>query len=326
MQRLYLCVLGLALLAACKKSSSTSGGTDLSGNRLTYVLEDNSNTTLFSAALTYTHLGDTLLNPGPYTLLVPNDNAFEGSGYPDIVSIYGTPEALMNQTISYHILGGTYYLDQLPFAFNQEISSLHGDKMYVTHWVKNNDTILTINGTQVTTLNLPAVNGVIQVINSVLSPPIYNSIHQALEGDTALTFFNEAMNHTGLTDSIASGSTPYTVFAPINNAFRKLGFFSTDSILATDPAVLAAILKYHILSGRRFIYDYVLSSDATNTTSQTMIDGNSAAIVLIPGGSGFSGITIQGSGNTSASNLVKSNILAGNGVVHEIDQALKLTF
>jgi uncharacterized surface protein with fasciclin (FAS1) repeats len=185
---------------------------------------------------------------------------------------------------------------------------------------------VTINGTQVTTANLPAVNGLIQVINAVLTPPIYNSIHQALEGDTALTFFNEAMDRTGLTDSIAQGSTPYTVFAPINSAFRKLGFFSTDSILATDPQVLSSILKYHILSGRRFIYDYVLTSDASNTTSQTMIDGNSAAITLIQGGSGFSGITIQGSGNTGASNLIRSNILAGNGVIHEIDQALKLTF
>lgn len=319
--------MGLVLaLAACKKSGTSSGGNDLSGNRLTYVLEDNSNTSLFSAALTYTHLGDTLLKPGPYTVLVPNDNAFQGSGYPSIVSVYGTPEALMNQTISYHILGGTYYLDQLPFAFNQEISTLHGDKMYVTHWVKAGDTVITINGTQVTTLDLPAVNGVIQVINAVLTPAIYKNIHEALEGDTSLTYFNEAMDHTGLTDSIGEGSAPYTIFAPTNSAFRQLGFFSTDSILATDPQVLSSILKYHILSGRRFIYDYVLSSDATNTTAQTMIDGNSAAITLIPGGSGFTGITIQGSGNTSASNLVRSNILAGNGVVHEIDQVLKLTF
>lgn len=315
-------VLGLGL-TACKKNDSPSSqaSQEASGNRLTYVIGDNDDLDLFSTALTYTHLDDTLLMPGPYTVLVPTNEAFNGSGYADAVAVDGTNNVLMKEIISYHILGGTYYLNELPFAFNQEINTLHGDKMYVTHWIKGGDTVLTINGTQVTTNNLPASNGLIQVVNAVLNPPIYSNIHEALAADTALSFFNEAMNHTGLTDSIGKGSAIYTVFAPVNNAFRQLGFPSTDSILATDPAVLSAILKYHILNDRRFIYDYVLSTDATNLSAQTMIDGNSAAIQV-----NGSGITIQGSGNTSPSNLVLSNILAGNGVVHEIDQALKLTF
>ncbi|TDX00761.1 fasciclin domain-containing protein [Dinghuibacter silviterrae] len=327
MQRIYFYITALALaLTACKKDSS-SGNSLAAGNRLTYVIGDNGNLSLFTAALSYTHLGDTLLKPGPYTVLVPNDNAFNASGYANVVAVEGTSSALMDQIISYHILGGTYYLNELPFSFNQEISTLHGDKMYVTHWVKAGDTILTINGTPVIAYNLPASNGVIQVLSAVLNPPIYKNIHEALSGDTALTFFNEAMNHTGLTDTIAEGSAVYTVFAPTNSAFRALGFMSTDSILATDPAILSAIIKYHVLSDRRFIYDYILSTDASGVSGQTMIDGSSATVTLISSGPGtYSGITIQGAGNTSASNLVRSNILAGNGVVHTIDQVLKQTF
>lgn len=325
MKRITICILVMALgLASCKKSSAPSS--DASGNRLTYVIGDNDDLSLFSAALSYTHFSDTLLQTGPYTVLVPNNTAFNASGYSGVVDVEGTSNVLMDQIIAYHILGGTYYFNELPFSFNQEVSTLHGDKMYVTHWIKDGDTIITINGTSVTTSNILTSNGLIQVISAVLNPPIYQNIHQALEADTALTFFNEAMNVTGLNDSIGASGV-YTVFAPTNNAFRALGFPTIDSILATSPAVLDGILNYQILNGRRFIYDYVLSTDDSGVGVQTMLDGSSVSVTLVSSGPGtYSGITLQGAGNTSASNLVKSNILAGNGVVHEIDQVLKLTF
>ncbi len=326
MQRINICLMVLVLgLVSCKKSSSSSS--QKAGNQLTYVIQDNDDLSLFSTALTYTHLGDTLLQPGPYTVLVPDNNAFSSSGYSGVVAVEGTSNALMTQIIAYHILGGTYYFNELPFAFNQEVRTLHGDKMYVTHWILNGDTVITINGTQVTTSNIVTANGLIQVINAVLNPPIYQTIHQALEGDTALTFFNEAMNVTGLNDSIAGSNGAYTVFAPTNSAFRALGIMTEDSVLATSPAVLSSILDYQILSGRRFIYDYVLSIGPSGVGSETMLDGNSVTVTLVSSGPGtYSGITLQGPGNSSAASLAKSNILAGNGVVHEINQVLKSTY
>ena len=323
---LYLLLLLPVVFSACKKDSPTAGADDRD-NRLSFVMSANFNLTLFTAGLDYTHYADTLQQPGPYTVLAPSDAAFEAAGYSSAVAIQAAGSA-MNQLIGYHILGGVYPLDQLPFLFNQEIRTLDDEAMYVTHWVKNNDTVVTINGATVISLNLPASNGVIQVLNQVLNPSLYTTVQQAVAADPALTYFNAALLHSGLAATL-QGAGPFTLFAPVNSAFVAMGYPTTDSINHTDPAVLASLLNYHILSGRRFVNDFVLTTDATNNSQQVMLDGTNITVHLVPDPSNpgsYSGITVQGTGNTSASTLVRQNVLAGNGVLHTIDQVLKTEY
>lgn len=290
-------------------------------------MADNFNLTLFTVGLNYTHYSDTLLQPGPYTVLAPTDAAFQAAGYPDAVSVIGAGP-ILKPLISYHILGGTYRLNQLPFQFNQEVKTLNGNLMYVTHWVRGNDTVLTINGATVISYNVAASNGLVQVINQVLSPAVYGDVQTAIAADPALTYFNAALLRTGMSD-LLKGKGPFTLFAPTNNAFVALGFPTTDSINKTDVGVLKAILSYHIVSGRRFINDYILTAGSGNTGQQAMSDGNNVAFQLVPDYSNpgsFTGITLTGSGNTVPANLVRQNVLAGNGVLHTIDEVLKSTF
>ena len=324
-KRLFLLLLPVLMLISCKKSSSSTAS-DGYDNRLGFIMSDNFDLTLFNVGLTYTHYSDTLLQPGPYTVLAPSDEAFEAAGYANAVAVQAAG-GLMNQIIGYHILKGTYQLNLLPYEFNQQIRTLDGDLMYVTHWVKDGDTVITINGATIQSLNLPASNGLIQVLNQVLSPALYDNVQQAITADSSLTYFNAALLQSGLLTTL-QGTGPFTVFAPTNTAFRNAGFLTTDSISRTDPAVLTALLTYHILSGRRFVNDYILTTGATNTSVQGMLDSNNVTINLIAGSTPgtYSGITIQGSGNTKVSNLIRQNVLAGNGVLHTIDQVLETNF
>lgn len=312
----------LALLLGCKKDKNTPANAD-NNNRLGYVISDNFNLSLFNTGLNYTGLYP-LLNSGQrLTILAPDDPSFNAAGYADATAVTSANKAQLAAVLRYHILAGKYDFNTLPFLFNQEVKTIDGLSMYVTRWVKDADTVLTINGTQIVSKNLAGSNGLIQVINSVLTPSTYPLLSQAIAGNDSLTFFNQALIRANLADMLQQAG-PYTVFAPTNGAFKAAGYPSLESINSADPSTLAALLKYQMLSGRKFVYDYVLGTDASNTSKQTMLDGNNVTINLLQNGiQQYTGITLRGIGNTTQATLLKQNVLTGNGVLHIITQVLK---
>lgn len=315
----------MVILASCSKDEQPVDNGDLD-NRLGYIIEDNKfNFSFFNAALIVTGTTPLLLEKGPFTVLVPDNTAFLNDGYIDEQAVMTRSRAFLDNMVQYHILDGTWELNRLSFRFNHEITTHGGAKMYVTRWVKDGDTVLTINGARVLAQNLPASNGLIQVLNDVLAPLTQQDLSDAIAADTSLTFFNVALQQAGM-KTLLEGEGPYSIFVPSNNAFRAEGFPSIDSVNNTDPAILRDMINYHILNGRRFIYDYVLSTDASEQNQQAMLNGNNINIQLIRSGLDYSGITVQGTGNTSAATIIRGNVLAGNGVLHVIDQVLKENF
>jgi uncharacterized surface protein with fasciclin (FAS1) repeats len=318
---IYVLVL-LLILASCEKNNDTSPENE-NLNRISYVIADNMfNFSSFNAAMQRTGYITRLAGDGPYTVLVPDNKAFAKSGYSNSDAVIRESGAVLNNIVSYHVLSGTWELNKLPYTFNQELVTDKGAKMYVTHWVKNTDTVLTINGTRVLTYNLPADNGLIQVIDAVLQPLVHNTLSNAVAADTSLTFLNVALQQADM-KSMLSGDKVYTVMAPTNDAFRKKGFLSADSVGKTNPAALREMLYYTMFEGRRFIYDYVLTTDATDRSQQTMLNGNNINVKLTKTGAQYTGITLQGPGNTAPVNVIKGNVLTGNGVMHTIDQVLR---
>lgn len=296
-------------------------------SRLGNVIADNFNLSLYNVALNYTGVISELNSSQTLTVLAPNDASFMSAGYLDAVAIKGANKELLTMVIQYHVLQGKYNFNTLPFLFNQEVNTIGGLKIYATRWIKGADTVLTLNGSQIISKNLPGSNGLIQVINAVLTPPTYPLLTQAIANNDSLTFFNQALIRANLT-TILQGTGTYTVFAPSNGAFNALGYATIDSINKTSPAVLKALMNYQILQGRKFIYDYVLSSDSTNTSQQAMFDGNNVTIDLIQdyNTGKYTGITINGIGNSQPATIIQGNILTGNGVVHVINQVLKPNF
>eukprot|EP01132_Coremiostelium_polycephalum_P020616 gene20616-24497_t len=140
-----------------------------------------------------------------------------------------------------------------------EIKSANGGKLFVTHWVKGPDTVLTINGSKILSKNVKASNGLIQVIDRVLEPYTYNYVTEAIASNRKLTLFYQALQRAGLIE-ILNGKGPYTIFAPDNAAMTAFGLNSVESINQMDPAVLLRLMRYHIIADRRFVYDYILST------------------------------------------------------------------
>ncbi len=117
-----------------------------------------------------------------------------------------------------------------------------------------------------------------------------------------------AVKAAGLVDTL-SGTGPFTVLAPTNDAFAKLPSGLLEKLLLpANKAALIQILKYHVVSGKSMAADVLLLNNQTITTvegSKISVKVNGNAVVL--------------NGNT---NITATDIAASNGVIHQIDQVL----
>ncbi|TKC58040.1 fasciclin domain-containing protein [Pedobacter hiemivivus] len=322
---LFSLMLMTILGISCSKDDQQNS--DYDNNKINLVIADNFNLSAFSAALKRSGLDKSLQEgAGPYTALVPSDAAFTAAGYSGAVGVMTANPTTISRIANYHTLDGKYELNKLPFLFNQELRS-RGGKLYATHWIKGQDTILTLNGSRVISKNIPASNGLIQVVNRVLTPYLHDLLGDAIAAEASTTLFTQALRSSGLLQTINEAG-PYTIFAPNNTAMQAIGYISIEQISNTNPTELKRFVNYHIVKDRRFIYDYILSTGPSNSSRQAMLDGNSVTMTLVPDESAvgsFKEITLRGIGNTTEVKLLKQDILSGNGVLHIIDGALRIT-
>lgn len=109
----------------------------------------------------------------------------------------------------------------------------------------------------------------------------------------------KALTAAGLVDTL-KGPGPFTVFAPTDAAFAKIPPAQLNALLA-DKAMLVKVLTYHVVPGR------VVAADVKTGQVKT-VEGESLNVKASNGG-----VTVNNA------NVVKTDILASNGVIHVID-------
>jgi uncharacterized surface protein with fasciclin (FAS1) repeats len=113
-----------------------------------------------------------------------------------------------------------------------------------------------------------------------------------------------AVKAAGLADTL-SGSGPFTVFAPTDEAFAKLPKGTVDDLLKPEnKQKLAGILTYHVVPGK------VMAADVKTMKAKTV--NGAQADVKVDGKS----VTID------EAKVVKTDIAASNGVIHVIDTVI----
>ncbi len=119
----------------------------------------------------------------------------------------------------------------------------------------------------------------------------------------------EAVQAAGLVDALKAPG-PLTVFAPTDEAFAAAlkSLNVTKEQLFADKTKLAAILKYHVVSGK------VMAADVVKLDGKTAATLNGATIKIAVAGS-----TVTLNGDTK---VTKTDITASNGVIHVIDKVL----
>jgi uncharacterized surface protein with fasciclin (FAS1) repeats len=272
------------------------------------VVNTNADFSLLRAAVTKANLG-AALSSGTLTVFAPNNAAFQASGL-DAAAINALSEAAARAVLQYHVVDGRQTAASLPSGDNSAVTALSGGTLYVT----KNGANVSVNGARVVTADVAASNGVIHVIDRVLRPAMGNLVETAIAAGANFTYLVAAVQRAsqGTTNvaNILSGAGPFTVFAPVNQAFIAANFPTIASIQAADPDALTRILTYHVVPGRVFSTNLVNGNVAT-------AQGGNVSINL------GTGVQVTGLGNGgSAANVVAPNVLATNGVIHAIDRVL----
>lgn len=263
------------------------------------------------AALVETELDDVLRGEGPFTVFAPTDAAFA-----DLLTALGiTAEDLLADPnlasyLTYHVLSGEFLaadvLELAPFV----IETVNGNVVNITVVDGN----VFINDAQVVMTDIVTTNGVIHVIDAVILPPSDIVTTATDAGD--FTILLQALDQAGLTATL-QGPGEFTVFAPTDAAFTALlaELNITAQDLLADPN-LSSILLYHVLDGSVYSYDLLEEFAYYNNNPLFPETLNGSALKV------FFNALNELSVNNETTNIVSTDILANNGVIHVIDEVL----
>lgn len=121
--------------------------------------------------------------------------------------------------------------------------------------------------------------------------------------DKRFTTLVAAVKAAGLVETL-KGKGPFTVFAPTDDAFKKLPAGTVEGLLKDLPA-LKNILLFHVVSGK------VMAADVVKLKSASTVLGKPVAIKVT-----------NGKVAVNDANVVITDIEASNGVIHVIDKVL----
>ena len=149
----------------------------------------------------------------------------------------------------------------------------------------------------------------------VASKPVGNkTIVELAQGNPQLSTLVTAVTAAGLGETL-SGTGPFTVFAPSNDAFAKVDKATLDGLL--QPASKGVLLTYHVVAGN------VKSGDL----AKMIVDGKgTATIKTLNGGNlkasmaGDKIVLTDAKGGKST--VTEADVVASNGTVHVVDTVL----
>ena len=266
-------------------------------NTVVDIIVNSENHTTLEAAVTAAGLAETLSGDGPFTVFAPTDDAFAALPAGTIDALLADPSGALTDILLYHVIGAKVMSTDL--SDGQMAETLLGKDVKVTI---NNDGVF-INDAKVTVADIEADNGVVHVINAVLTPPS-NTVVDIIVNSENHTTLEAAVIAAGLAETL-SGDGPFTVFAPTDDAFAALPAGTLDALLADPSGALTDILLYHVIGAK------VMSTDLSDGQMAETLFGKDVKVTI-----NNDGVFINDAKVTVA------DIEADNGVVHVIDMIL----
>ncbi|XP_048388568.1 periostin-like isoform X4 [Stegostoma tigrinum] len=236
---------------------------------------------------------------GSFTFFAPSDEAWMLLNAEIRDALLSNVNIELLNALHYHMLN--YRLLTKDMKNGMTAQSMYNDLPILINHYSNG--IVTVNCAKVLYANQIATNGVVHVIDRVITAA-GNTIADVIEVTDELSSLRAAATASGLLEILGKDGH-YTVFAPTNEAFDKLSKDVLERILS-DPVALKAMLNYHILNSVQ-CSEAIMSGSTYATLEGTNIeigcDGDS--------------LTVNGQKMVNRKDIVTSN-----GVIHLIDKVL----
>jgi len=271
--------------------------------------------TILAAALQATGLDTVLADESrEFTVFAPDDAAFNKLGEQTIANLLGDLDTL-SDILLYHVIADAS-------VDGTTAISLAGSSVTTANTqdvrLSLSDGELFVNTSKVTATDIAASNGIIHVIDTVLTPPpaeqqtpvdaeeLGTIVDVAIANGSFSTLI-AAAQATGLDAVLADTTSTFTVFAPTDDAFAALPA-GTLTALLEDPDSLRQILLYHVVSGAAVNAETAISLAGTSVTTA---NGADVKVALR-----------EGELFINDSKVIITDVQASNGIIHVIDTVL----
>ena len=253
------------------------------------------------AGVIQAELLETLQGTGPFTVFAPTDQAFTDAGI-DLASL-DTPEgkAILSDILLYHVVAGN-----VPSSAVTECMSADAVNGQPLSFTVNGGVM--VNGATVTLADVGTSNGVIHVIDKVLTPTdTPNDIPRTAQCTGVHNSLVAGVIQAELLPTL-QGDGPFTVFAPTDQAFADAGIDLAALDTVEGKAALTDILLYHVIAGE------VPAANVTECLSATAVNGNPLSFTV-----GANGVMVNDA------NVTATDVPTSNGIIHVIDKVLSPT-
>lgn len=270
------------------------------------------------AAVVAADLGDAL-SGGEWTVFAPTDDAFAklGLNADNIAATFSKAE--LTDILLYHVIDGEFSSEKAKTVLGDVTmgnGQIAGLKFFDGDLYVNDDSKVII-------ADIDASNGIIHAVDTVILGPwpreaaSSSSVAPSSSSSSAGTIVDIAVADgrfdtlvaavvaAGLADTLSAGE--WTVFAPTDDAFAKLGLNANNIASTFSEKELVDILLYHVIEGEVF-------SDKAKTLlgDVTMANGAQAGLKFFDGD-----IYVN-----DDSKVIIANINADNGVIHAVDTVI----
>ena len=242
-----------------------------------------------------------------FTVFAPTDEAFEALPEGTLDTLLADTD-LLTDVLLYHVITDSV-------VGSDTALSLAGTTQLMANEAKLAITVrgdaLYLNESVVIDTDIEASNGVIHVIDAVLTPTAIGepegSIVDLALASPDLTTLVTALQAADLVSALADEDALFTVFAPTDEAFAALGEDAIAELLA-DIDALTNVLLYHVVADAA-----VDSVDATALYGEMVTMLNEADVTID---------VRDGELYINDSKVIIKDIPATNGIIHVIDMVL----
>ncbi len=303
------------LVAACGGGNDTTPATaTTTEGTLSDALKNSGVTNTMAQAVDVAGLAATLSGSQNYTLLMPTDEAMSPFGEDLAELVKPENRAALDTYLKAHMVDGKVLSEKLDAAAaanatgtatTSSVTNLLGDEIQI----ETVDGVTKVNGAALTKGNIVVSNGVLHIFNApIFRPSVFGIVRELRQTST----LEAAIRAAGLVGTLR-GDGPFTLFAPTNEAFEKLFKelnLTPEQLLANKP-LLTQVLTYHVLASR------VLARQITDGATPTTVQGQNITLDR-PTRRSIQITDARG----RVSNVVFTNIVARNGVVHIVDRVI----
>lgn len=309
-------ILSTSLIACDDDDDDVTNPVTTPSKNIAELASDDNRMDSLIVALTQSGLTSTFQNAGTYTVFAPTNQAFVNllASNPNWNRISDIDQLTLTGALLYHVLPNTVRSSAITNdSYVSTLSPAGPGSTLASLFLETGNGVKINNSANVIEADIIASNGVIHVIDAILSPQ--NIVELALNDDRFSTLVAALQADSSFSYvATLSGAGPFTVFAPTNAAFQALlDSEPTWNTLADIPtATLSKVLEYHVVT-----VGNVQSGSLTQGQVIPTLEGSELTVDLTSGAQ-----LDTENPNQGKVDIIVTDVQGTNGVIHAVDEVL----